>query len=405
MRDLPSIRVSVVGSMAVTMVAVSVGVSSSGIVAAAQGSSSSVTPTPLEQAVMEHNCRVPGQAMLPADLLEVCLRDQLTYLRAEFGKDLRKLSAGERGAIDRACSALRVERGRDEYVACLSDRLTRVTRARGRAVPSVPTAVANAAGAPTLASGSPEMPVGDTSGPATSDPLPAETSDHANGNSLATWLGGLVVVLCGVGAWGLMARRRPKAALAFCRVCGEPAQRGDLCATCRHEAADAQRRAAAERPEAPSSTPNDHARRPEVQTGGVARAEATVTAPAADMASTATTQAAQLTQAQALESRRREQEQTVQARIEREREEARAQEAERRRWQQAAAAAIAEESPIDPRSVLGVGADATPEQIHAAYEQAKQKYSPDLVSHLGSELQDLYRTKAQAVERAYQLLR
>lgn len=376
MTDLPSIRISVVGSMAATWVVVSLGVSSWSSVAAAQGSASTVTPTPLEQAVMEHNCRVPGQAMLPADLQDVCLRDQLTYLRAEFGTDLRKLPASERGAIDRACSALRVERGRDSYVACLADRLTRLTKARGRAVPSVPTGVGSAAGAP-APGGSPEMPVG---GATTSDPLPAENAADASESSLATGLGGLLVILCGVGAWGLMARRRPKPALAVCRVCGELAQSGDLCATCRHEAAETQRRAAAE------------------------RAGAAIAAPAVDTTSAAATHTAQLTQAQALESRRREEEQTVQARIEREREDARAQEAERRRWQAAAAAALAEDSPIDPRSVLGVSADATREQIHAAYEQARQKYSPELVSHLGSELQELYRTKAQAVERARELL-
>lgn len=338
--------------------------------------------------------------MLPADLQEACLRDQLTYLRNEFGKDLRKLAAAERGAIDRACSALRVERGRDEYVACLADRLTRVTKARGRALPSVPTPVANAGHASgdvsTPPSASPETAAG---GAATSEPSPAEAPAPTNGRPWAAWLGGLVA-LCGAGAWALIARRRPKPALACCRVCGELAQTGDLCATCRHEAADAQRRAAAERSETPASTTGH----PAVSTDGVARAEAPATAPTAGVASTATTRAAPLTEAQAFETRRREHEQTVQARIEREREDARAQEAERRRWQEAAAAAMAEDSPIDPRSVLGVSADATPEQIRAAYEQAKDKYSPDLVSHLGSELQDLYRTKAQAVERAYQLL-
>lgn len=349
---------------------------------------------------MEHNCRMPGQAMLPADLQEVCLRDQLTYLRSEFGKDLRKLAAAERGAIDRACSALRVERGRDEYIACLADRLTRVTKARGRALPSLPSPVANAGNVSgdvsTPASGSPDT---SAAGVAAPEPSPAETPADANGRPWAAWFAGLVV-LCGAGAWALIARRRQKPALACCRVCGELAQSGDLCATCRHEAAEAQRRAVAERSETPASTTGH----PAMSTDSVPPAEATATEPAAGVAPTATTHAAELTQAQAFEARRREHEQTVQARVEREREEARAQEAERRRWQEAAAAAMAEDSPIDPRHVLGVSADATPEEIRAAYQQAKDKYSPDLVSHLGSELQDLYRTKAQAVERAYQLL-
>ncbi|MBM3773412.1 MAG: hypothetical protein FJW27_19405 [Acidimicrobiia bacterium] len=407
MRDLPSVPVSVLGHVAAELCAVSVGVSLWTVVAGAQGASDTLTPTPLEQALMEHNCRVPGQAMLPADLQEVCLRDQLTYLRAEFGRDLRKLPAADRRTIDRACSALRVERGRDEYIACLADRLTRVTKARGRAVPGVPStaaALARDAGSPGVGSGSLETPGADTTA---WDPPPVETPATASGGSLGRWLGGLIVLLSGAGAWGLIARRRvSKPALVFCRVCGEVAQAGDLCATCRHEAAEAQRRASAERAEPTASTPDDRVHRPEASAGEVPRAEATTTTtPSRESASAATTEAPPATQAQVLEARRREQEEALRARIERERQEAHAQEAERRRWQEAAVAAIAAESPIDPRTVLGVSADATPEEIRSAYEQAKQKYSPDLVSHLGSELQELYRTKAQAVERAYEFLR
>lgn len=390
----PSSIHGVTGPCAAIAVAVSLGATTWGVSAAAQGTASPPTPTLLEQAVMEHNCRVPGQAMPPADLYETCLRDQLTFLRAEFGKDLRKLSAPERGTIDRACTALRVERGRDEYVACLADRLARLANARGRAVPSPPTV---AAATPPAATGSTETPTGPR---APSEPSPVDTPASATSGSWA-WLGGLLALVAGVGAWSVMSRRPSKPALALCRVCGELAQAGDLCATCRHEAAEAQRRASVDRPDAQMPI-EDQPRRPEVPADVVPRTDAPSAPRADDTASAVSAQAAQA--AQVLEARRREHEQAVQARTEREREEARQQESERRRWQEAAAAAIAEDSPIDPHTVLGVTADASPEEIRAAYDEARRKYAPDLVSHLGGELQELYRTKAQAVERAYELL-
>src|SRR5262249_54052599 len=62
----------------------------------------------------------------------------------------------------------------------------------------------------------------------------------------------------------------------------------------------------------------------------------------------------------------------------------------------------ADESP--PHAILGLNADATPDAITAAYEQAKKKYDPDLVAHLSEEVQAHYREKAQSVEKAYQTL-
>lgn len=402
MRSPSSLRVLIIGPLALVAVFVCVSAQAASGAAPTPPAADSPVPTPLEQAVMEHNCRVPGQPALPDDLRDICLRDQVQYLRAEFGKDLRKLPPADRRTIDRACSALRVERGRDEYIACLADRLTRLTKARGRAVPVVPSVEASRVDAPAAPSGSPEPPP-DAAASATAPPV--DTVTDTGGRSLAIWLGGLVVLLGSAGAWMLRTRRHAKPAFAFCRVCGELAQSGDLCATCRHEAAEAQRRAATERSETAAATTSDEARRPDGPAHGVTRTDMPAPSRSADVALSSAPEATQPTQAQALEARRREHEQAVQARIEREREEARAQEAERRRWQEAAAAAVAEDSPIDPRTVLGVAANATPDEIRAAYEQAKQKYTPELVSHLGSELQELYRTKAQAVERAYELLR
>ena len=59
---------------------------------------------------------------------------------------------------------------------------------------------------------------------------------------------------------------------------------------------------------------------------------------------------------------------------------------------------------FDPHTVLGVPHDAGLEDIRAAYEQAKTKYDPDLVSHLGDEARAHFQTKAESVERAYQML-
>jgi preprotein translocase subunit Sec63 len=54
--------------------------------------------------------------------------------------------------------------------------------------------------------------------------------------------------------------------------------------------------------------------------------------------------------------------------------------------------------------VLGVPRDTSPERIRAAYEQARLKYSEDTVAHLGADVQEHFRAKAEAVDRAYQML-
>jgi len=54
--------------------------------------------------------------------------------------------------------------------------------------------------------------------------------------------------------------------------------------------------------------------------------------------------------------------------------------------------------------VLGVARQADPVRIRAAYEAAKAKYQPDAVSHLGDDVQQHFRVKAEAVDRAYEML-
>jgi preprotein translocase subunit Sec63 len=59
---------------------------------------------------------------------------------------------------------------------------------------------------------------------------------------------------------------------------------------------------------------------------------------------------------------------------------------------------------FDPYVVLGVSRTAGQNDVHVAYEQARSKYDPDLVSHLGDDARAHFQAKAQSVERAYQML-
>ncbi|MGB8131223.1 MAG: restriction endonuclease [Candidatus Angelobacter sp.] len=60
--------------------------------------------------------------------------------------------------------------------------------------------------------------------------------------------------------------------------------------------------------------------------------------------------------------------------------------------------------PFDPYAVLGISRNASPEEIRAAYRREMVNYHPDKVAHLGKELRDLAKTKAQEINRAYQEL-
>jgi preprotein translocase subunit Sec63 len=62
------------------------------------------------------------------------------------------------------------------------------------------------------------------------------------------------------------------------------------------------------------------------------------------------------------------------------------------------------DSLFDPYVVLGIMPDATSDEIRAAYEDAKSKFDPGLVSHLGPEVQKYFKARAMALDRAYQLL-
>lgn len=58
----------------------------------------------------------------------------------------------------------------------------------------------------------------------------------------------------------------------------------------------------------------------------------------------------------------------------------------------------------DPYSILGVGKNATPEEIKHAYRELANKYHPDKVSHLGEEFREIAHKKFKEIRRAYERL-
>jgi uncharacterized membrane protein YkvA (DUF1232 family) len=58
----------------------------------------------------------------------------------------------------------------------------------------------------------------------------------------------------------------------------------------------------------------------------------------------------------------------------------------------------------DPYSVLGVGRNASQEQIKQAYRQLANQYHPDKVIHLGEEFRELAERRFKEIQEAYQEL-
>jgi DnaJ-domain-containing protein 1 len=320
-------------------------------------------PTAIEEALIEHACAAMRPAGAPeTDAYLQCRSNQLTSLREEFGRDLRRLSNVERRTIDSACSGLRISRGQDEYVECLTKRLAGL---RGRGSRAKPDA---AAGAVSPAPANPPEAV------AAVAPPPPPSSGRSG-----VWIGaglGLLILVAGGGAFVVAKSRR---AFGTCRTCGvKLPERGDLCQKCRHEAADALRRAAAERAEQARAQEEEERRR-------AAREQ-------------------ELRQQHARDDealrRQAEEVQLERARLEQEAQRQRDEDAHRQRQMDAAAP----QEEFDPHAVLGVPNGATVAEIEAAYQAARQKYDLDLVADLGAELQEHFKRKAQAVERAYETL-
>jgi hypothetical protein len=325
-------------------------------------------PTPVEQALMEHWCSATRATSAgDAGAYPICLSAQLQLLRSDFGRDLSRLTASERRSLDSVCNRIRTAEGRDAYVGCLGTQLVALRNRRIRsapppvqpAAPAAPAAAADAATVPPVQPGA------------------AATSVRTSRGSPVIWIGALLgTAVLAAGGTVLMKRRRPS---ARCRTCGLQLQgRGDLCPNCRHEAAEAQRRASTERAESERAQ-EEAARRQREHEDEWRRQK----------------EQQDEEERQRLQDRARQEEQTRRDEEARRRAEEEAQ--ERSRF------GAAEEA-FDPHAVLGLPADASAETIRAAYEQAKSKYDADHVAHLSAEVQEHFRAKAEAVERAYLLL-
>jgi hypothetical protein len=320
--------------------------------------------TVIEQAVIERRCVSTRPAGAPETAAyQECLSTQLLSLRTDFGLNLARLSESERKNIDTACSSARESRGRDGYVDCLSGQLVTLHNRRPRKAPEAPPAAAIAA-PPVVA--------------ASVTPAPVAQAVASSSFSLV-WIGSALAIAIVAGGGALLAMRSRRAR-PTCRSCGgEVTGAGDLCQKCRHEAAEALRQAAAQRAEAQRAEADKERRQREHE------------------------------EEQRLQKIRQREEDD--ARIQRERaqredeargeEEARQREEEARRQNEMAEASG---GVLDPYAILGVTPDASPDAISAAYQQAKLKYAPDMVAHLGTDIQEHFRAKASAVEMAYQQL-
>jgi DnaJ-domain-containing protein 1 len=326
-------------------------------------------PTAIEQALIENGClEVLPPGALDSNGFRQCLKARLQSLRTHFGRDLDQLTRAERRELDATCNGLRVS-GREAYLDCLDAQLTSLVARRQPAKPAELPAAAPASGQYGASSITPAAPATEPA------PLPA-----------GLLIGGALGLI--VAAGGAHLARRARRAHYTCRLCGAniPAA-GDLCATCRHEAAEMRRRAAAERTENVREDRRDGLDGPERE------------------------------RALDEQGRHAEQQSLLQAEeraadLPRQPEEAEqpedttlAQSIEHGDQLDAAVDSTGPtEAVFDPYAVLGVMPDASRDAIRAAYEGEKSKYDPSLVAHLGYEVQKHFKAKAQALDRAYQTL-
>ncbi len=61
-----------------------------------------------------------------------------------------------------------------------------------------------------------------------------------------------------------------------------------------------------------------------------------------------------------------------------------------------------ESSQKNAYAVLGVGRDASPEEIKQAFRKLANKYHPDKVSHMGDEFRELAERRFKEIQEAYQ---
>ncbi len=315
-------------------------------------------PAILEIALAERACDLTLPKTAPAPDRSACADAQLAALRADFGANLARLSADDRRKLDAACGGLSTTLARERYLDCVNAQLATVRERLRRSKP---------AGDATTAA-----PPAPTESTVAAPPAPAPPPSRA-GVILAAGIA--VVAIAGAAAFVMTRRRTPT---PTCKSCGAAVTgQGELCAACRRQAADSLRQQAAAARAAEEAEVESRRRH---EADEAARRDAL-------RADAEARQAAALREAQerdAAERARRERDGASQ------REETEAPDAGA--------------SPFDAYALLGVGADASPDTIRAAYEAAIAKYDPDQVSHLSAEVQQHYRDKRDAVERAFQML-
>jgi DnaJ-domain-containing protein 1 len=312
-------------------------------------------PTAIELALIQHRCNLTDTSSAGADA-QRCLDAQLLVLRADFGRNLVRLARSDRQKIDAACSRLHRAMEHEAYLDCLSDGLAAV---HARSAPEN-VAVSNSAAPPAVRP------------PSIARTPPVPPTSRWRSIMIAGGLAGIGVAVVAA----VRRATRPRRPRRQCRGCGLDVLDSDLCPACRHEAAEALRRAAAERTHAEAA--QEHTEAPQEEVGQ--------TRACADDARQAEYAAHDDESVSGPESV------SVVPVVD---------------TSDAPVGVDEEQSPagaFDPYVVLGISPEAGEDEVRAAYEQAKAKYAPDLVSFLGDEAQAHFTAKAQSVERAYEML-
>jgi DnaJ-domain-containing protein 1 len=316
-------------------------------------------PTAIERALAGRVCGLPQSNDL--DEFEAhnrCVQAQINVLRSDFGYDLSQLKPEQRKSLDSKCGPIQASKRHEVYLDCLAAGLE--SMGRHGSVGGKP----EESSVDGLAAVYPEPVTSPASSPA---PWP-----------IGLLLGGGASVVLIAGGVVFYLRRSTSSAPArhACRTCGAGCDSGDLCAACRHEAAVQRKQAAVERAEQERAKQEelrlDQQREEQLRVENARREEALLRGedPGArpDPAIAVYERRPKVTMAEPPEA----------------------------------------QQPIDdefnPFTVLGVAPGTSPEALRAAYEQALSKYDVSTVAHLGDEVRSHFKAKADAVERAYQML-
>jgi hypothetical protein len=331
--------------------------------------------TPIERALADRACASVVGEVAGYDAHGKCVGAKLITMRSDFGKDLSRLLPGERKKLDKACNRLQTTRGREAYLDCLHAQLASLPARKGSTSPAVP------AEEPVVEVLTSMVEVIEAPKAASPTVLSAPFwSSHPLQSAAAL----LITIAVSAGVVFFVKSRRVQHA---CRVCAVRVPgAGDLCATCRHDAAEAVRHAAADRA-AQKRAIEDDKRREEVQ--------------AEEQRQLKVRTEEEARRRQLEEAHRREHEARLSEEDRQQREDFDRRQAEASQLTRAAAS---EAAALDPFLVLGVARGSSDEAIRTAFEIAKLTYDPEEVSHLGIDAQERYAAKLRAAERAYQML-